>query len=173
VILDIEVTSASWAEIDTIEIFANETLEVGRAADESTLQPRFCFTARTGLDAADTCALATNGAQALTVNVEDLGDGYTRFVATAQITIAATDIVNRTGATGTDAWFVVRAYGQRAVFPLLLDNALIESTIDTLTTGTALEQDAILNTSGVPATAFTAPIYVDFDGGGYTPVFRP
>ncbi|HUH01132.1 MAG TPA: CehA/McbA family metallohydrolase, partial [Kofleriaceae bacterium] len=173
VTFDIVVTAPAWAQIDTIELFANETLEVGRAATQSTLQPRFCFTARTGLDEADTCALATGGARALTVTLEDLGDGFTRYHATAQITIAAADIDNRAGATGDDAWFVVRAYGTRAVFPVLLDGVISESTLDVLVSGTPTEQSAVLDGAGVPAMAFTAPIYVDFDGGGYRAVFLP
>lgn len=171
--LDIEVTAPAWAEIDTIELFANETLEVGRAANPATLQPRFCFTARTALLEADTCALASGGARALTVTLEDLGDGFTRYRATAQITLAASDIENRTGATGEDAWFVVRVYGTRAVFPILLDGVVTDTTLDALVSGTPAEQDAVLDGAGVPATAFTAPIYVDFDGGGYRAVFRP
>jgi hypothetical protein len=173
VTFDIEVTSPAWAPIDTLELFANETLEVGGAADPSALTPRFCFTSRTDLAENDTCAQAIGGAQALTVELEDLGNGHSRYRATATVTVMASDIVNRTGATGDDAWFVIRTYGTRSIFPMLTDGVLTDANIDTLVSGSQGEIDAILDGAGVPAAAFTAPIYVDFDGGGYTAVFAP
>lgn len=173
VTLDIEVVAAAWAPIDTIEIFANETMDVGKDANPSVLQPRFCFTSRTGLADNDPCMLATGGAQALTVATQDLGNGISRVRATASITITPGDIQNRTGATGQDAWIVVRAFGRRALYPILLTDAVTDDNIDTLVSGTPQEVETALDGIGIPAEAFTAPIYVDFDGGGYQAVFAP
>lgn len=173
VTFDIVVTSPSWAEINTIEVFANETVDVGGDASDPALQPRFCFTTRQNLLENDTCALADGGARPLTMATEAMGDGITRYRGTASITLTPSDIQNRAGATGQDAWFVVRVYGQRSIFPLLLNGVVSDTTIDTLVSGDAGERNAILDGAGVPAAAFTAPIYVDFDGGGYTAVFAP
>jgi len=171
--LDIEVIAPEWAEIDTVEIFANETEEVGRAANDSALRPRFCFTSRTDLDPGDLCSTAVGGARTLDAQLEDLGDGFARYHAVATITISASDIVNHAGATGSDAWFVVRAWGTRAIFPILLNDVATSANIDTLVSGSAGDLDTLLRTTGVPAEAFTAPIYVDFDGNGYKAVFSP
>ncbi|HTM21826.1 MAG TPA: CehA/McbA family metallohydrolase [Kofleriaceae bacterium] len=170
---DIDVIAPEWAEIDTIEIFSNETLEVGRAADPSALTPRFCFTSRTTLAEGDPCNAAVGGARVLDVQLEDLGDGFSRWHATAQITIQASDIVAAEGATGSDAWFVVRAWGTRAIYPMLLNDVVADSHVDTLITGSGEAFDTLMTTTGVPAQAFTAPIYVDFDGDGYKAVFSP
>jgi hypothetical protein len=169
--LDIVITAPEWAPIDTLEIFANETLEVGRAADPSAIAPRFCFTSRT-VGEGDLCSTAVGGARALDVQLESLGNGYARYVATAQITIQASDIINTEGATGSDAWLVLRAWGSRAIYPILLNDVVSSGNVDTLVAGGG-GLDALLDANGVPALAFTAPIYVDFDGGGYTAVFSP
>ena len=180
--LTIEVYSPEWAQIDTIEIFANETPETpgttddGGRLDVTAVQPRFCFTAREApLAENDTCALAVGGARPLTVNLVDVDtdSGYMRYEATASISIDPADIENRALATDGDAWFVVRVYGSRAIFPILLNGLMNDATIDTLVNGEIDDQLVILNGSGVPATAFTSPIYVDFDGSGYTAIFSP
>ncbi len=169
--LDIRVTAPEWAELDTIEIFANETLKVGRAADPTAIPPRFCFTSRTPGEG-DLCSAAVGGARSMEVQLESLGDGYSRWVATASITISASDIVNSEGASGSDAWLVIRAWGSRSIYPLLLDGVVSEGNVDTLVAGGGPADDLLAN-NGVPALAFTAPIYVDFDGNGYKAVFSP
>jgi hypothetical protein len=171
---EITVIAPEWAEFDTIEIFANATPATGDDIESSALNPLACFTSRTGLMGNDTCGNAPlGGARAMTVELKDVGSGYNRWEATVSITIAATDIMNRTGATGSDAWFVIRAYGQKAIFPILMNDVLSQATVDTLVSGTSGEVDTLLRGAGVPAVAFTAPIFVDFDGGGYTAVFSP
>lgn len=174
--LTIHVYSAEWAEIDTIEVFANETPTVGVDVEDgvSALQPRYCFTSRPEpLAENDTCALAVGGARPLTMELVDAGNGFMRYEATANLTVDPADIENREGATDGDAWFVVRVYGTRAIFPILLEGLMNDATLDTLVDGAIEDQIDILDGSGVPATAVTSPIYVDFDGGGYTPIFSP
>ncbi len=170
---DVEATSAEWAEINTIEVFSNMTPDVGSWIDESALQPLYCFTSRTGLADNDTCALATGGAQALTVDLEDMGNGINRYHATVSVTVNADDIVNREGATDGDAWLVFRVYGTRAIFPLMVDGVLDDTTVDTFVTGNPDDVNAILDGYGIPAEAFTSAVFVDFDGGGYTAIFSP
>lgn len=172
--LDISVTSAGWAEIDTIEVFANNTPPIGDEALEQSWVPRpvACFTAREGTPAPnDPCALAPiNGS--LDVTTTPVGDAA-RITASVQVAITADDIPTREGATGEDAWMVIRARGDRGIFPVLLKGAITEANLDTLVSGTDNEIDAALDGAGVPATAFTAPIFVDFDGDGYVAPFSP
>ena len=173
VTFDISVVSPEWAQIDTIEVFANMTPNVGSWIDSSALEPLFCYTARTDLTETDTCALASGGAQPLTVDLVEVATGYNRYEASASVTVEPTDIVNREGATGADAWFVVRVYGSRAIFPLMVDGILDSTNLVTMVSGTDEERNAILDGSGIPAMAFTGAIYVDFDGGGYKAIFSP
>jgi hypothetical protein len=98
---------------------------------------------------------------------------FKRYEATVQVTLDATDIVTRTGATGKDAWLVFRARGDRAIFPLLTNDAVDDATLPTLLGGDMTAIAAKLKGKGVPAEAVTAPVFVDFDGGGYLAPFAP
>ena len=68
---------------------------------------------------------------------------------------------------------MVRARGDRGVYPLLLSGMVTEENLATLVSGTQTEVEAALDGVGVTATAFTAPIYLDLDGGGYRARFAP
>ena len=112
----------------------------------------------------------------MTVQLANLpGPGqFQRYEATVTITLDDQDIVTRAGATGKDAWLVFRVRGDRAIFPILTNNALTDAT----TRAAALSGDftqlrAALIGKGVPATAVTSPVFVDFDGGGYRAPFAP
>jgi hypothetical protein len=173
VTFDISVVAPEWAQVDTIEVFANATPSIDRNAP-TVLQPLACFTARTGLADNDPCTLAPmGGPRPLSPELTEVSAGYSRWEAQAQLTLTPSDLVNRAGATGDDAWIVIRVRGSRAIFPVLIGGLIKDDNVDVLVSGTQGEIDAILENDGVPATAFTAPIYVDFDGGGYEPIFRP
>lgn len=175
VTLEITAFAPEWAQLDTIEVFVNATPTVDRSA-ATVLQPLACFTSRPAADLAanDPCATAPmDGAQALTAELVSVSGSFQRWETSASITLTPADIVNRAGASDGDAWIVIRVRGSRAVFPVLIGGLIGDGNVDTLVSGTQQEIDAILEQSGVPATAFTAPIYVDFDGGGYAPIFRP
>ena len=91
-----------------------------------------------------------------------------------QVTLDAADIVNRAGATGKDAWLVFRARGDRGIFPILVGGDTIsDATMPALLGGDRTEIDGVLTGHGVPAAAFTSPVFVDFDGGGYRAPFAP
>jgi hypothetical protein len=173
VTLDVSIVAPDWAVFDTLEIFANATPDVNSA--DTVLQPLFCFTSREPADIAenDVCALTAPGAQALEVSLVELAAGVQRYQASLQVTIAAADIVNHASATGRDAWLVFRVRGDRAIFPLLLDGVISSDTLDILVSGTQEEINAALQGVGVPATAFTSPVFVDFDGSGYSAVLSP
>jgi hypothetical protein len=140
----------------------------------TALQPLQCFTSRAinTLNAADPCVTASLAAGNMNVQLANAGT-QKRFEATVTITLDPADIDTRTGATGTDAWLVFRVHGNRAVFPLLTDDAIDATTQPALLGGDFATIRTALTGKGVPATAFTAPIFVDFDGGGYRAPFAP
>jgi hypothetical protein len=179
VTLTIRATSADWVAIDTIEVFANSTFDP--VGDSTALQPVACFTSRDPgtIAANDPCSLApAGGAQAMTVALVDVGGppatGFTRHEAEVTLTLAMADIPRRDGTMGDDAWIVVRVRGQRAIWPVLAEDIVLdEADLDTLVMGSAAEIDTLLRSRGVFATAFTAPVLVDFDGGGFRAPFAP
>lgn len=183
VTLTIEVQSADWVDFDTVEIFANEVHEE-IAADVTALSPIACFSSRdpASMMPTDPCLNApVGGAQQLDVNLESVGGGpgssFLRRTATLTVTLSAAEIHDNRDirATGMDAWLVVRVRGQKAVYPVLMDGIVSDGLdiLDELVTGDEAEVEAALDGRGVPAVAFTAPILVDFDGGGWTAPFAP
>lgn len=164
----------SWMAIDTVEIFANATFDPIED-DLTALTPLGCFTTRTGLAANDTCGLATlgGGAQALVVT-EDAG--AERRETTLTFTLAPGDLATRAGARGQDAVVVVRVSGQSAMFPLVFEgNVGLADVPGLVEANTRAEVDAVFATHStvVFPTAFTGPIRVDFDGGGFAAPFEP
>ncbi len=174
VALDVRVTAPAWAAFDTIEVFANATPEVpapGKPLAATALTPHLCHTSRDPATLAenDVCAGAVGGARPLDVT----SDGPAH-VATLRIEVEAGAIATRAGASGSDAWLVVRVRGSRGIFPLLLNGITGDAAaIDTLLADDPAAVEALLSDRGVPATAFTAPLFVDFDGGGYRAPFSP
>ncbi len=174
VTLHVTISSPDWAEIDTLEVFANATPP--SPADITALTPHQCWTTRTlgSLGPTDPCAKATRPADPLTVTQVSVGGGFSRWEASLDVTVAAADLEVRTGAVGTDAWLVFRARGDKAIFPVMFDDVVTATTLPALVDGTdATAIDGALRGHGVPATAFTAPVFVDFDGGGYRAPFAP
>ena len=174
----VAITAPDWAEFDTLEVFANTTPDPVPKSDDTTLVPLKCWTTKTiaTLAANDPCKLAAMPAQAMTVPLVNIsGPGsYKRYEATVAVTLDAQDIVTRAGATGKDAWLVFRVRGERAIFPIMLNNTLS----DAAARSAALAGDfaalrAALTGKGVPAEALTSPVFIDFDGGGYRAPFAP
>jgi hypothetical protein len=176
VTLAITASSADWMDFDTVEVFVNGTFE-GPVPTISSLTPFACFSTRAAADmaASDPCKLAARAPAPLTVDVVAAGTGgaSARREAHLSFTLAAADVPKRTGARGGDAWIVVRVRGRHAVFPMMTNGAINESNVDTLVSGDAGQVSAALLGVGVPAAAFTAPVFVDFDGGGYDAPFAP
>ena len=174
--LTVTITAADWAKFDTLEVFANTTPEPPR--DDTTLTPLKCWTSRTltSLDAKDPCAVASLMPETMNVSLATVPGGgqYKRYEATVQVTLDAADITTRAGATGKDAWLVFRARGDRGIFPILLKSDTVsDATMPAILSGDMTAIGAALDGHGVPATAFTAPVFVDFDGGGYRAPFAP
>lgn len=172
--LDVRVRAPVWAAFDTIEVFANATPEVptpGKPLAQTALTPHLCYTSRPPETLAenDVCAAAEGGARLLTVTSTALD-----HVAELRVEVDAAAIPTRAGATGTDAWLVVRARGSRAIFPVLMSGVTGDpANVDVLLGDDPAAIETLLADRGVPATAFTAPVYVDFDGDGYRAPFSP
>jgi hypothetical protein len=172
--LTISVQSPDWAEFDVIEVFANATPETG--AMVSSLLPVKCYvTVAPGtLGPNDPCSSAPLGAEQINVDLVDVGGpDFQRFEATVDLVLTAEDPIHPDGGTGDDAWVVVRARGSRAVYPIIPNEVLSLANLPTLLEGDPGALDTLLTTVGVPASAFTAPIYLDLDGGGYRAPFAP
>ena len=178
VTLQVTITSPTWADVDTLEVFANAApttpVPDGMPTALTTLA---CWTSRplANLDPADPCRAAAVAPQTMTVQSMAVpGPGNARVLrAVVTVTIAAADIPRMTGATGTDAWLVFRARGGKAIFPLLQGDLIDDTTLPVLVAGTQPQLDQILASGGVSAAAFAAPVFVDFDGGGYRAPFSP
>ncbi len=178
VTLNIRVVAPDWAQVDTIEVFVNATPDT-LEKKETWLQPATCFTAvpLAELSEVDPCVLApipSTEADISLAGVQGPG-GFQRYEGEVSLTLTADDmaVVNRAGAQGSDAWIVIRVRGRRAVFPIMEVDAITADNFDILLTGNATEMDAALQNIGIPATAVTSPIFVDFDGSGYRAPFEP
>ncbi len=176
--ITVAITSPDWAELDTLEVFANTTPDPVPKSDDTTLIPLQCWTTRTitTLAANDPCKLAAMPAQAMTVQLVNLSGpgGYKRYEATVSVTLDAQDIVTRAGATGKDAWLVFRVRGERAIFPIMLNNALSDAPARTAAlAGDLAALRTALTGKGVPAAALASPVFIDFDGNGYRAPFAP
>jgi hypothetical protein len=171
--LDIAVQAPTWAEFDVIEVFANAIPEVGTA--DTALLPVKCFVTvdPKTLPPTDPCASAPLGAEQIAVDVVPVGEGFERLEAAAALTLQASDPIHPEGGIGQDAWIVVRARGNRSIYPILLNGVLSSENVATLVAGDPEQVEALLVGAGVPAAAFTAPIYLDLDGGGYRAPFAP
>lgn len=177
VTLDLTIVSPDWAEIDTLEVFANATPGPIPTGDVTTLVPLKCWTSRTlgSLHPMDPCAqapIAPESAAFTLANISGPGN-FQRYEATIQVTLDVSDIVTRAGATGTDAWLVFRVRGDRSIFPLRTDDAVDDTTLPALLGGDMTVIAGALRGHGIPAAAFTAPVFVDYDGGGYRAPFAP
>lgn len=175
VTVTVAITSADWAEFDTLEVFANTTPDPPQG-DNTVLVPLKCYTSRTlaSLDPKDPCSLASLAPEAMTVQLVSLPGGFSRYEATVTVTLDAADIATRAGATGQDAWLVFRARGNRGIFPILEKSDTVSTdTMAALMSGDMTMIKAALTGHGVPAEAVTAPVFVDFDGNGYRAPFAP
>jgi len=177
VTLNVIVASPDWAEIDTLEVFTNATPEIDIRTQNTALVPHKCWTSRNPamLDPADPCLAATLPPEQVQIQLASLpGPGnFRRYQLSITVTIDQADIDNRPGATGQDAWIVFRVRGDRGIFPIMPDEAIDATTLPVLLAGDMDQIAQALRGKGVPAEAFTAPVFIDFDGGGYRAPFAP
>jgi hypothetical protein len=175
--LNVTAITPGWMEIDTIEVFSNETYEP-RTNAVTSLIPLLCYTTRPPgeLHENDPCRNARmGGAQTLTVEEIDPGVNglHLRREARVVVSLSAADIVTRAGATGSDAWVIVRVRGRRSLFPMLVDGALEGANLAVATSGDRAAIAAAMQSVGSFPLAYTAPVLIDFDGGGWRAPFAP
>lgn len=168
VTLQIRVVTPDWADINTVEVFANQIPPVPVRSDVTSLQPLVCFTTRGLGTLADTDPCKTAPLAAQTLSLTASGGKRT---GTVTLTLNAADIPSLPGGNGDDAWLVVRARGNRGIFPILTTD--ITSVLPTILQGNANATATAMDGLGTPALAFTSAIFVDFDGGGYRAPFAP
>lgn len=152
VTVTIDIQSPIWAEFDRVELYVNST------------------TTRTATN-------KESGAGPVSVKKYTITPDYTQTVTPTVVTVngsipgaqrlEATATFNLSGLTA-DSWIVAMVKGtdgvSRPLFPML-PNSLKSSTNLTLANLT----DGNLGEDGMTALAFTNPLFVDVDGGSWTP----
>jgi hypothetical protein len=171
--IHVGVQSPGWMQVDTVEIFANNTFDVPppKGATLEMAQPALCFTSRPTPNAR--CQAAIGGARPLTVKSVVTVAGVASSTR-LEISIDVTDVTpemlvagQRAGAMGQDLWLMARATGGTALFPVIPIGIDPSIKISDLLAGASLAG------TGVPALAFTNAVFVDVDGGGWRAPFQP
>lgn len=166
VALDVVVTAADWVPFDTVEIFVTQTPDPPGPGASTVLVPTLCFTARSPRAPSDPCDAAVGGARPLSVERVDLPGGAVRLRASIALAFALADLPRRPGARGDDAWLVVRARGNQALYPEIPEGVFSDANGALLAGGDEAALAAALLGVGVPAQALTNPVFVDGDADG-------
>lgn len=148
----VDVQSPDWAEFDKIELYVNSTTTCSSSVKQSGAGP---VTVKRYAIAPDFVQTAPGD---FTVDSNEVSPGFFRLEAEATFTL--------TGLT-QDSWIVVMVKGtdgiSRPLFPVV-PNSLKTATNTSLANLT----DGNLGEDGMTALAFTNPLFVDVDGGGWT-----
>jgi hypothetical protein len=150
--VEVDIQSPQWAEFDTVELYVNATTTCSQSTLQSGAGPvnvrRYAITPTVTKSAPGDFTISSN----------EVVPGHFRWEASASFSL--------TGLT-SDVWIVVMVKGKdgvsRPLFPVV-PSSLMTATNTTLADLT----DGNLGENGVTALAFTNPIYVDVDGGGWT-----
>jgi hypothetical protein len=165
----VDAQAAEWAPFDTIEIYANAAFTIPPPAGQQPdpLLPLLCFTARA--TPSQRCTMAVGGARPLTIAREAVGSAA-RLHAVADASLIMSDVPahTRAGARGKDFWMMARVTGLTGLWPVIPQ--AVDSTVVPVAT---LVAGGPLVGQGVPALAFTNPVFVDADGGGWRAPFAP
>ncbi len=150
--IEVDVQSPDWAEFDRIEYYVNSTTTCFPSNAESGAGPIVVKRYAIAPDAVQ------NAPADFTVSPVVVVPGHSRLEGSTSLTLS--------GLT-EDVWIVVMVRGtdgiSRPLFPVV-PNSLKTSTNNTLADLT----DGNLGEDGMTALAFTNPLYVDVDGGGWT-----
>jgi hypothetical protein len=174
--LSIRIESPDWAQIDTVEIFANQTFanqapgDPLEGAGADSLTPNICFTSRANRDPNDTCDAngpASDLSPFIDLNVVNGSLGARVQVIEMNIAVDLDDIANPQAPANSDQWLVVRAYGTGSLFPVIpiISNA---SLVDVVEQGSGQAQ------GGAFPLAITNAILIDTNGNNqYKGAFQP
>jgi hypothetical protein len=173
VALSLRVQTPTWAPVDTVEVFANETFDIPppKGQAPAPLVPVLCWTTRGAPSARCMMALNQDKTTGLVWSTVDVPGGGQRLEAKIDVMVDAATLLahQRQGARGQDLWLVARATGDVGLFPTvplgLTDVADVGPIVDMGT--------AALAGKCAPALAFTNPVFVDVDGGGWRAPFAP
>ena len=161
--IHVEVVTADWLPVDTVELFANASFDVPVPKGTTpTMAPALCFTAR--VPATARCSGAIGGARPLIVTTA--GGKSTITLDVSDVTADQLLARQRAGATGKDLWLIARTFGDVGMFPVIPAGIDKSVPIADLLAGN-------LAGRGVAALAFTNPVYVDVDGNGWRAPFAP
>jgi hypothetical protein len=150
--VDVDIESPTWAEFDRVEFYVNTTTTCSSTNKESGA----------GMVPVRRYAIAPqfvqNAPADFTVSPEVVVPGHSRLHGSTTLTLSSLT---------QDVWIVVMVKGtdgiSKPLFPVE-PNSLRQSGNTTLANLT----DGNLGEDGMTALAFTNPIYVDVDGGGWT-----
>ena len=163
--IELQVETPDWSPIHTVEVFANNTFpSTGAAA--LPLAPIVCFTSR--VMPAERCRKAAVFGN-LTVSRVTLASGGVVLRAQVQVEVETAKLLanNAAGATGKDVWLLARATGDQAMFPSAPTGIRADVSMSQLLDGVP-----VTDMGGFPL-AFTNPLFVDIDGGGWRAPFQP
>lgn len=151
VTIDVDIQSPTWAEFDTVEYYINPVTTKTTLTGKQT---------GAGLVNVNRYGITPTTVQnVVPIPVPVLGTSSSRLEASTSLTL--------TGLT-QDVWVVVMVKGtdgvSRPLYPVL-PNSLKTNTNTTLANLT----DGNLGENGITALAFTNPLFIDVDGGGWTP----
>ena len=149
--IDVDIQSPTWAEFDTVEYYINPVTT--RVVEEDV---------QTGAGLID-----VNRYTITPTTVQNVVPVPVPVMGTSSSRLEASTSLHLTGLTD-DIWVVVMVKGSegvsRPLYPVI-GLSLKTSTNTTLANLT----DGNLGELGIPALAFTNPLFVDVDGGGWTP----
>ena len=172
VAVHVEAQAAEWAPIDTIEVYANATFTVPPpvGAQPEPLLPILCFTARAM--PSQRCTMALGGARPLMVVKEPVGPAGAppragRRVADASLDHQRRGRAHARGRPGQGLLALARVTGLTGLWPVIPQRSTHVVPVADLVAGKPLVDQ------GVPALAFTNPVFVDVDGGGWRAPFAP
>jgi hypothetical protein len=165
--IELEVRTTEWAPINTLEVFANRVfLGSETAASPPEMVPAICLTSRAV--PAERCRKARIYGPLVIETVDRPGGGrFLRARASLDVKVSELLLDNPAGSRGRDLWLVARTFGDHAMFPVAPGGIRKSADLSALLDGRPLDDQ------GAYAVAFTNPLYVDVDGGGWRGPFAP
>jgi len=148
----VDVQSPDWAEFDRVEYYVNTTTTCSSSVKQSGAGPVTVKQYTLNPDHVQTAPAD------FTVSSDEVVPGHFRLEASTSLTLS--------GLT-QDTWIVVMVKGTDGVSHPLFP--VVPQSLNTGTNSTLADlTDGNLGEGGMTALAFTNPIYVDVDGGGWT-----
>jgi len=150
VTVTVHIASAAWAAVDTVDFYVNNQPELTSAPGQA---------ARYGVCADYSVRAGDAGWQSRTVVVDERIPGASRTETEVTLTLPAVT---------ADTWLVAIAHGSDGISPPLFP--VVPEDLDRVSNTTLADlTDDNVGEGGVPAYAFTNPLFIDVGGDGWTP----